>query len=236
MTKSLQRYNHQAWEPSRRFLRFLLKSIGFTLLVKLDNVAGIENIPKEGPVIILINHIAFIDPIVVLHVAPRNIVPLAKAEVYDYPGVGIFPRIWGVVPIKRDEIDRNAIRKSLNVLNAGECLLVAPEGTRGYALQRGKEGAAYLASRTDAAIVPVAIEGTDGFPAFRSSERWKQSGANIHFGRPFCFQPDLHHARGNDLRKMMDEAMYVLAKMLPENRRGVYDDVDNATQETIEWL
>jgi len=210
--------------------------IGFTLLVRLDRVDGQENVPKEGPVIFLINHIAFVDPIVVLFVSRRDIVPLAKMEVYDYPFVGIFPRLWGVIPIKRDEIDRTAIRKALEVLKAGQCLLVAPEGTRGEALQKGRDGAAYLASRTDAAIVPVAIEGTVGFPVFRTDKHWNQSGAHICFGKPFRFKPEFSHAKGEVLRKMTDEAIYVLAKDLPEHRRGFYADLSLATEDTIEWL
>ncbi len=232
----LKRYNHKAWIPVRKVLRFLLKTIGFTLLVRLDRVEGRENIPNEGPVIFLINHIAFVDPIAVLFVAPRDIVPLAKMEVYNYPFVGIFPRLWGVIPIKRDEIDRTAIRKALEVLKAGECLLVAPEGTRGQALQRGRDGAAYLASRSEAAIVPVAIEGTVGFPVFRNNARWKQPGAHIRFGKPFRFKPQFSHAKGELLRKMTDEAIFVLARDLPEHRRGVYADLSLATEDTIEWL
>ena len=75
MTKT---YDHAFWEPRRKFLRFLIKTIGFTLLVHLDKVEGIENVPEDGPAILLINHIAFVDPIVVLHALKRNIVPLAK--------------------------------------------------------------------------------------------------------------------------------------------------------------
>ncbi len=232
--KKLKRYNHKAWVPMRIFLRFLLKIIGFTLLVRLDHVEGQENIPREGPVIFLINHIAFVDPIAVLYVVKRDIVPLAKMEVYDIPFVGIFPRLWGVIPIKRDEIDRSAIKKALQVLKAGECLLVAPEGTRGEALRKGRDGAAYLASRTRASIVPVAIEGTVGFPVFRTNARWKQNGAHIRFGKPFRFKPEFSHAKGETLNNMTDEAMFMLAKILPEHRRGQYSELLKATEVTIE--
>jgi 1-acyl-sn-glycerol-3-phosphate acyltransferase len=91
-------YNHARLERRRRFLRFLLKWIGFTTLAKLDHVEGIENVPRDGPAILMINHIAFIDPIVVLHVLPRNIIPLAKIEVYEYPGVGHLPPAMGSDP------------------------------------------------------------------------------------------------------------------------------------------
>ncbi len=228
-------YNHADWELRRRFCRFLLKTIGFTLLAKVDEVQGIENIPKQGPGILMINHIAFIDPIVVVHVAPRLIVPLAKIEVYQYPFVGLFPRLWGVIPVRREEFDRRAVQQVLAVLRAGEIVLVAPEGTRGPRLSRGKEGVAYLASRSGAPVIPVAIEGTPGFPAFRFSRRWKQPGAQVRFGRPFYFKQQPRLPGRDELRKMTDEAMYILAAMLPEHRRGYYADLGRATQDTIEW-
>jgi 1-acyl-sn-glycerol-3-phosphate acyltransferase len=230
------RYQHEAFEARRRFLRFLLRTIAFPLLVKLDRVDGLDQIPASGSGILLINHIAFVDPIVVIHVMPRNIVPLAKIEVYDYPVIGIFPRIWGVIPVRRDEVDRRAIQSALGVLGAGEIILVAPEGTRGPELQRGKEGVAYLASRSGAPVIPVGIEGTPGYPALRFSRRWSQGGVQVTFGRPFRFHPELKRANGEQLRQMADEAMYILAAQLPEHRRGVYSDLSRATQDTIYWL
>lgn len=229
-------YNHSAWELRRKILRFLIKILGVTLLAKLDEVEGLENVPKVGPGILLINHIAFIDPIIVLHTLPRNIVPLAKSEVYNYPVVGILPKIWGVVPIQRYEMDRKAIRNVFAILKAGEMVLIAPEGTRHHELQQGKVGAAYISSRTLAPIIPVAVEGTPGFPAFRTSKRWREPGVKIRYGKPFRFRSELSHARNKELRVMMDEAMYILASLLPEERRGVYGDLSKATQDTILWL
>lgn len=235
-SQASERYDHARWELNRRFCRFLLRAVAFTLLVKLERVEGIENVPPSGPGIFLINHIAFVDPLVVLHVMPRNVVPLAKVEVYRYPIVGIFPRIWGVIPVRREEVDRRAVQRALEVLRAGETILVAPEGTRNPRLQRGKEGMAYLASRSGAPIIPVAIEGTPGFPALRFTARWRQPGAQVTIGRPFRYRAELRSAGREQLRAMADEAMYVLAAMLPEERRGFYADLSRASRETIEWL
>ncbi len=229
-------YNHTRLEPQRNFLRFLIRWIGFTILAKLDHVEGLENVPGEGPAILMINHIALIDPIVVLHVIPRNIVPLAKVEVFEYPFIKIFPKIWQVIPVKREEFDRNAVKMVMDVLQAGEIVLVAPEGTRSPALQQGKEGIAYLASRSGAPVIPVAIDGTIGLPTIRFSSRWRRPGANVKFGKPFRYQADCHRANHDQLRIMTDEAMYILAKMLPSERRGVYRDLSKATTNTIEWV
>lgn len=231
-----QPYDHARYEGRRRALRFVLKVIGFPLLAKLSTVTGVENVPAEGPAILMMNHMAFIDSIVVIHRAPRNIVPMAKIEVYDYPVIGIVPKIWGVIPVRREEVDRRALQQTLEVLKAGEVTLVAPEGTRGPALKQGKVGVAYIASRSDAPVIPVAIEGTIGFPALRGTAAWKQPGAQVRFGRPFRFRPEYRHASKETLRQMTDEAMYLLARMLPPERRGVYADLERATQNTIEFL
>jgi 1-acyl-sn-glycerol-3-phosphate acyltransferase len=220
----------------RRFLRFLLKWIGFTLLAKIHKVEGVENLPQTGSAILMINHIALIDPILVLHLVPRNIVPMAKVEVYDYPIIGILPKMWGVIPVRREEIDRRAIQQTLQVIESGEIVLLAPEATRSPQLKQGKEGVAYIASRTQTPVIPVAVSGTTGFPTLPFTKNWRQPGAVVKFGRPFIYRKDLQHASREQLRKMMDEAMYVLAGLLPAEQRGVYQDLEQATQDTIEWL
>ena len=229
-------YFHERWRTKRRFLRFLLKTIAFSSLVKIERVEGLQNIPKTGSAILFFNHIAFVDPIVMVYVVPRDIVPLAKIEVYDYPIIGIFPQLWGVIPVRREEVDRRAIKRALDVLAAGEILLVAPEGTRNDELQPGKEGLAYLASRSGAPVLPVMMEGTPGFPALPFSKRWRQLGVHVRFGRPFHYRPELKRAGRDLLSKMLDEAMYRLAAIIPENRRGVYSDLSRATQDTLEIL
>jgi 1-acyl-sn-glycerol-3-phosphate acyltransferase len=228
-------YQHGDWETRRRFFRFLLKVIGFNFLAKIDCVEGVENVPMDGPALIMMNHIAFVDSLIVLHIMPRNIIPLAKAEVYDYPLIGFIPKMWGVIPVHREEIDRRAVQQAFEVLDAGEMVLVAPEGTRGKALGRGKEGIAYLASRSGVPVVPVAIRGTPGFPALRPFGAWKTAGAHVRIGKPFCYKAEYRKARRDDLARMTDEAMYILASMLPEQLRGVYHDLALAKQETIEW-
>lgn len=229
-------YDHARFERRRRVLRFLIRTLGFTLLAKLDRVEGMDNVPADSPALLMINHIAFIDPIVVLHVLPRNIVPLAKIEVYSYPGIGIFPKLWGVIPVRREEFDRRAVHEVLEVLKAGEIVLVAPEGTRSPSLTEGKEGIAFLGSRSGVPIIPVAVDGTEGFPALRFTRAWRQPGAVVKFGRPFRYHPRIQRPGRAELRKMTDEAMYILAQMLPPHRRGVYADLSKATQDTIEWL
>lgn len=219
----------------RKVLRWLIDNIGWKLLAKIESVEGLENFPMSGPAIIMINHIAFIDPIVVLGNVPRNIVPMAKVEVYRIPGWGIFPKLWDVIPVHREELDRRALEWALAVLKAGEIVLVAPEGTRHPSIRDTKEGVAYLALKSGAPILPVAITGTPGFP--RPRFLWgKRAGCVVKIGRMFRFKPLPGRPPREALRKMTDEAMYVLAAMLPEELRGEYADLSRATRETIEVL
>jgi 1-acyl-sn-glycerol-3-phosphate acyltransferase len=226
-------YDHSRWELQRRFLRMLIKNIGFVFLAKIDRVDGLDNVPKEGAVIVVMNHIAFIDSLVVLNVFPRNLVPLAKKEVYTYPVIGVFPKIWGVIPVEREGLDRQALRRAEQVLRAGETILIAPEGTRGPALQEGKEGVAYLATRSNSAILPVGVFGTEGFPTYPFSRQWRNKGATVRFGKPFRYRDDIDKPDRYQLRRMTDEAMIKVAQLLPENRRGVYAHRINEKLTTI---
>ncbi len=228
-------YDHHRLEARRRILRWLIRNIGFRFLVKMTRVEGTENFPLAGPAIVLYNHIGFVDPVVILANLPRNTVPLAKVEAYSYPLIGIFPRLWEVIPVRRGEVDRQALAKAMRVLQAGEVILVAPEGTRSPALLEGKEGAALLADRTGAPVVPVTIEGSDRFPTL-SLKRWRGEGVTIRVGRPFRFRSQNGgRADRPRLRLMTDEAMYILASMLSEKRRGAYRDLSKATTTTIDF-
>jgi len=231
-------YDHARHEPMRRALRWAINHIAWRFLARIDmaRISGLEHFPATGPAILMINHIAFIDPIVVMGNLPRNIVPLAKAEVYHIPVWGIFPRLWNVIPVHRQELDRRAIERALAVLAVGEVILIAPEATRHPALGQAREGVAYLAHKSGAPIIPVVVEGTAAYPALVGPWNRHKPKAYFQLGRPFRVKPITGRLPREGLRRMTDEAMYVLAALLPEHRRGYYADLSKATMETIEFL
>src|SRR3990170_7490038 len=120
-------YQHARFEPRRRVLRWLIDNVGYRVFAKFNGIENVEHLPLSGPAIIMMNHIAMIDPIVVLGGLPRNIVPLARHDVFRLPLWGIFPRLWNVIPVRRGAVDRRAVQRALAVLTAGEGVLVAPE-------------------------------------------------------------------------------------------------------------
>ncbi|NPA06604.1 MAG: 1-acyl-sn-glycerol-3-phosphate acyltransferase [Chloroflexi bacterium] len=220
-----------AYDPRRYHFwrRWVLKPaldwLGMTLFARLGDVQGLEHVPQQGPVLMYYNHIAFVDPLVILHVLPRiDVTPLAKVEAFHYPVIGIFPRMWGAIPVHRGEVDRFAIKATLRALAREEIVLIAPEGTRSPQLLRAKPGLAYFAARARVPLLPVAVEGTEGYPTWPLARRWWQDPkAQVRFGRPFWLHgPERPDAEA--LQRMTDEAMVILAQMLPPRRRGAYAD------------
>jgi 1-acyl-sn-glycerol-3-phosphate acyltransferase len=229
-------YEHARYERIRRVLRWMIDNLAWRFLARVDHdrIGGLEYLPPAGPAILMINHIAFVDPILVMGNLPRNIVPLAKAEVYRIPLLGIFPKLWNVIPVHRAELDRRALESALKVLAAGEIILIAPEASRHDALSEAREGVAYLGHKSGAPIIPVAIENTNGYPTLLGPWNARQPGAYFRLGPPFRFKPWAGRLPRERLRLMTDEALYQLAALLPENRRGYYADLTRATTETIE--
>ena len=230
-----QVYSHARLERRRWIVHRLMEQIGFRILVKLERLEGLENFPRHGPAILMMNHIALLDPIVMIGCLPRNIVPLAKVEGFRNPFFAPLLQLWQVIPVHRGEVDRHALRMTLQVLEAGEVILLAPEGTRHPSLQEGRVGVAYLGYKSGAPIIPVALEGTPDFPTINPA-RWRRPGVVVRLGRSFRFRPFSGRPRREQLRRMTDEALYVLAAMLPEARRGLYCDLNAATTETIEFV
>jgi putative phosphoserine phosphatase/1-acylglycerol-3-phosphate O-acyltransferase len=137
--------------------------------VRLD-VAGVEKIPREGPVIAVFNHRSYFDaPVVtsVLGQTGRSFRFLGKKEVFDAPIVGMFSRMAGGIRVNRSSGSDEPLEQAVKVLQAGEAIALAPEGTipRGPAFfateLQGRWGAARLAAATGAQVIPVALWGTE---------------------------------------------------------------------------
>jgi 1-acyl-sn-glycerol-3-phosphate acyltransferase len=237
-----QSYVHPAVERQarynlrRRFFRDgLLRPFGFGLLVK-PHIEGREHIPASGPAIFIMNHIAAIDPfVVVAAVTTRYLVPMSKIENYRHPIIGLMARSWGAYPVRRGEVDRQALVSTLALLAQGWPVLIAPEGTRRSHLAEAKEGMVYVATKSGAIVVPVGVDGTDQFPG--SLKRLRRAQITIRFGRAFRLRTN-GRARipRDEMHQMTHETMYQLAALLPEHRRGAYGDLDRMTTAYLEFV
>ncbi len=135
-------------------------------------VEGREHEPAAGPVLVVSNHVSALDPPMVGVALRRQSRYMAKQELMDTPVLGLFLRSIGVFPVRRGEADRRSIRVALDALERGGVLVMFPEGTRSPdgRLQVAEPGAAMLALRTGAPVLPVAVIGTQH--AMRKGARW----------------------------------------------------------------
>ncbi|MEI6669324.1 MAG: lysophospholipid acyltransferase family protein [Acidobacteriota bacterium] len=214
-------YDHSKHERRRRALRWLLANVGWPLFARIDLIEHADRVPDIGPAILISNHIAFVDPIVVLGHVRRNVIPIAKIESSRVPFWGMFVGMWDVIDVRRDGSDHDAVARALAVLEAGEIVLLSPEATRSPALRQARDGVAYLAYRSGAPVVPIAVEGTEGFPTINPRRRMRP-GAVVRFGYPLRLKPIEGRPTRDQLRAITDEAMGRIAVMLPDHRRGVY--------------
>lgn len=138
----------------------------FGTVVGLTNgfqVEGMENLPKSGPAIIVANHVSMWDPIVLGTVFPRHVAFMSKKELFERPIVAMVLRGLGAFRVKRGQSDRDAIRQALDVLKSGGLVGIFVEGTRnrsGKGFLQPQPGAAMLALKSGAPIIPVALLNT----------------------------------------------------------------------------
>jgi len=216
--------------------RGLLSSLHFGMWLWLDlEKQGWENIPLTGPVIMMINHVAFLDPVILTGMMPRPLVSMAKVEAYEDKILGPLLRSFDSIPVNRGAADLSALRRILDALEAGLAVLIAPEGHRSESggLGEAHEGIAFVAYRAKVPIVPVGISGT---PEFKHNY-WKMKKTHVtyRFGQPFTLDSGGERVTADILKQMTDEAMYQLAALLPPEQRGLYEDLDQATTKYVKF-
>jgi len=214
----------------QRIFLFLLRVL-MKLLLRCE-VSNTENVPRSGPVVVIINHVGWLDPLAASGSFPRIVVPMAKQEIFSWFFAGWVMRTYRAIPVKRDGVDAGAVKSALRVLKQGGVLLLAPEGTRSRncQLQPGKDGAVVLALRTNAAIVPVGVTGTQLVESHW--KRLRRAPIRLSIGKPFRLRPSSANGQGrrDDTEAMTREVMYRLARQLPEAWRGVYANAEEATE------
>ena len=190
-------------------LKLLFK--GFTII----HAEGTNNLPEEGPVILVSNHLSVYDMFPIQFVLPRPLFYMAKDELHQNAILDPILRQLGSFPVKRGARDTWAMDHATKVLAHGQVLAMFPEGTRSRkGLRTGKSGAARLAISEKCPIVPVALEGTQAmFSGFPTRQR-----VNIKMGELLFPEP------GETILALTDRMMFTLADMLPRELRGVYTE------------
>lgn len=148
---------------TKKILRTIIKeTLGFLFrIVFRVKENGKENIPEEGACIICANHITVMDPVGVVLLNKRKVVFVAKIELFKNSFVNYLAHIFDIIPVRRGRQDIESMKRCMKVVNTGGVLGIFPEGTRkGMEKQsKVKNGAAFMAIRTNTPVIPVGIKG-----------------------------------------------------------------------------
>ena len=209
----------------RQVARFLLPIL-FRLLTRWQ-VSGRGNLPTGGPLLVVFNHLAHLDAPLLLASLPWLMEGIALSDLGRVPVTGQLLRMYGVIWVHRDEYDRELLRRALAVLAAGGVLALAPEARMSVtgALERARTGAAYLALKSGAPVLPIALTGTEKI--YGAWRRWQRPRVTVTIGQTFQLLPvELKGAgRHEALRQAADEIMLHIARLLPPEYRGVYEEL-----------
>lgn len=149
-------------------------------------VKGRHHIPRRGGVIVAANHLSFLDPPVLGTALPRPAHYMARHDLFSFPIWGRFLRLVNAFPIRREGIDRQALRKAIEYLRQGKVLILFPEGTRSLSgeLLPPLPGVGMMASEGRAVIVPAYIKGTDkALPPQAKFIKFRR--VEVTLGKPF---------------------------------------------------
>jgi 1-acyl-sn-glycerol-3-phosphate acyltransferase len=202
------------------FIRGIIKTILF--LVSDVTILGSENIPADGGFLLTTNHLSQIDPPLLLVAVPRRIRVFAARKYRRNPFTLILFEIMGCIWVRQFEADHEALRTAIRHLRSGGILGMSPEGTRSretHALIRGQGGAALVASRAEALILPLAVWGTETF--FSDLLHFRRAKITARVGKPYRLDIS-PRAGGKDLEAATDEIMCAIAALLPPAYRGEY--------------
>ncbi len=217
------------------FVNIIIKFL-LWVLCKID-YGTLSQIPKDGPLILFGNHINFLDaPLVFSYLWPRKFVSLVKKETFDSPFLRFLFNTWHGIPVNRGTADFTALKTALKALEDKKILVLAPEGTRTNdgKLIKGNPGILAIAQKSNAPIIPVGLYGTEKF--HENFRKLKRTKVFFRVGTPFSLALDSKFPDQQTRSLATDEVMFQLAKLLPEQNRGYYSDVENATTHYLRFL
>jgi 1-acyl-sn-glycerol-3-phosphate acyltransferase len=206
------------------------------IVCKID-AEELTKVPEKGPLMIISNHVNFLEaPVLYTHLLPREMTALAKIESWDNPFKRFLFNIWNIIPIRRGEADMSAYRASLDALTEGKILIIAPEGTRSFdgKLQIGLPGSAMIAVKSGVTILPVGFWGAENF--WDNLKHFKRSPFHVRVGKPFKINLPSNGLNKENRQDVMNECMYQLASLIPDEYRGVYSDLSKKTTEYLTFV
>lgn len=201
------------------------------LLLKFS-ITGQENFPLSGSTLVVANHLGDADVILGLALSPRPLELVMKSEIYDFPILGWLFEQYGVIWVHRGLPDRRALRAAIQALGDDRMVCIAPEGRESLtgSLEEGTRGAAYLAIKSQATILPVTYTNTENWRIIDNLKRFKKTEITITIGAAFELEMDPRHS--NALASGTQEIMQRLASQLPQRYRGFYQNLKESIDDS----
>ena len=211
------------------WLYYIGKIIIRTLLLLLTRwqVKGRENIPNQGPLLIVANHMNLTDPFLLGVSLNRKLVFMAKQELFRSRLSRYFVSAFGAFPVHRGQLDRKSLRQAHQLLKQGQALATFPEGTRSKnaQLQPAFSGSTLIALRSGAPILPVGITGTEKLRGV--AWLWHRSRLTVNIGHPFYLPSVNSKLTKTELTKLTTLMMRHIAELLPLEYQGNYGGKDS---------
>jgi 1-acyl-sn-glycerol-3-phosphate acyltransferase len=217
----------------RKVLTSAVLKLILRILCRIDTKA-LRDIPKDGPLIICFNHINFLDaPLFQVFLQPRIVIGFAKKETWDTPFLKYLANTYNTISVDRGSVDLKAFREVAINLKAGHFVCISPEGTRSNTgiLQEGKAGVVTMAMTTAAPILPLVHYGTEHI--WENLKRFKRTKITFKAGEVFYLRPQ-KKMNAEIRKKIIDEIMYQMALLLPEDLRGAYSDLTHMSSKYLD--
>ena len=219
------KYPYPRYQFRRGFLRGGIRFLAWLLLNY--ETEGIENLPKEGPLLIVGNHFHFLDTISPIHVTNYPLEFINDAKMPMAPGIVKFlPGWWGTLKITQGQANIEAIRAAESILEQNGVLAIMPEGhVHKPPLGKPLPGAAFLALRLGVPILPIGAYSEDDWDVGSFLKKGRRAHVVSRIGKPFGplapKDPDCVPGR-EDVKRAGQEIMERIAELLPESARGPY--------------
>lgn len=206
--------------------RFIVLAIRIVIrLIAKVKANGYENLPKTGGFVIAVNHLGILDaPLAYYALNDWNLfIPVAE-KFAENPILRWLGKHLNAIFIDRFNPDLKAMREMIKRMEAGQTLIIAPEGTRARdeKMAQGKPGVAYLASKMGWTILPVAIIGSEDRLVIQNLKRFKRTPIQLIAGKAFTLPPFPKEDREEKLQEYTDEIMCRIAVLIPDHNRGYY--------------
>ena len=175
---------------------------------------GVHHIPREGGVLLVSNHVSFLDPVIVGSAANREIHYMARSNAFDIPGLGKLISAYNAYPVNRGAPDLKALRNTLSLLKAGNAVLIFPEGTRSVDGRLGKalDGACFIAHRANVPTIPVFHSGAERMLP-RNSKRLRRAKLTVTFGPPLALTAGAFETKREMYQQMGTQIMAAIADL-----------------------